>query len=64
MSRGFDPRAADKLLEDALQRPGLRELMIAYEGARRAMDEYAAFRTATAAQTAEMASDSTAAQPA
>lgn len=54
------PETAEKLLAEAMKQPGVRELMEAYEDARRADDAAAPYRAALNPPTVEWSSDSTA----
>ena len=54
------PEAARKLLAEAMKQPGVRELMEAYQDARRVDDAAAPYRAVLNPPTVEWSSDSTA----
>lgn len=57
-----DPRAAQRILEEAMKQPGVRDLMDVYGEAKRYQDAAASYRAVLATRTVEWASDSTTAE--
>jgi hypothetical protein len=53
-----DPKAAQKVLYDAMKQPGVRDLMEAYGEAKRYQDAAAVYQSVLTARTVEWASDS------
>lgn len=53
-----DPKAAQRILEEAMKQPGVRDLMEAYGEAKRYQDAAAAYQSVLTARTVEWASDS------
>jgi hypothetical protein len=58
----FDPKAAQRLVEEAMKQPGVRELMEAYGEAKRYQDATEAYQSVMATRTVEWATDSTTAE--
>lgn len=54
-----DPGAAQRLLDEAMKQPGVRDMMEAYGEAKRYQDAAAAYQSVLSARTVEWASDST-----
>ncbi|MBX3409347.1 MAG: hypothetical protein KF859_05620 [Phycisphaeraceae bacterium] len=54
-----DPKAAQRVLEEAMKQPGVRDLMEAYGEAKRYQDAAASYKAVLATRTVEWASDST-----
>jgi hypothetical protein len=57
-----DPRAAQRVLDEAMKQPGIRDLMEAYGEAKRYQDATASYQAVLATRTVEWASDSTTAE--
>lgn len=57
-----DPKAAQRVLEEAMKQPGVRDLMEAYGEAKRYQDAAASYKAVLATRTVEWASDSTTAE--
>jgi hypothetical protein len=53
-----DPKAAQRLLDEAMKQPGIRDLMEAYGEAKRYHDAATAYRFVLTPRTVEWASDS------
>lgn len=58
-ARPFDPRAAQRLMEEAMKQPGVRDLMEAYGEAKRYQDAADAYQSVMVTRTVEWATDST-----
>lgn len=55
----FDPRAAQRLMEEAMKQPGVRDLMEVYGEARRYQEATEAYQSVMVTRNVEWATDST-----